>query len=284
MATVKVNGTTLWYEVAGEGPTCLVMHGGLGIDHQLSRPVTERLAGRLRLVFYDHRGNGRSGRPPLETLTMEQLADDADALARRLKAGPVLVLGWSYGGFVAQELAVRHPGRVAGLVLVGTTPGQLGATERPGDEQGPPPPVELAGMMRDPVVAGEEDFAALMRGFVAYMVHRADPAEVVAALDRTVFDAAAWRRSMEVLAGWSVVDRLGQVRAPTLVLAGRHDVLSSPPQADRIASRIPGAERVVFDHSGHALMYDEPDRFLAVVGDWLARHALDRRTLDTAVS
>src|SRR6266540_5005734 len=84
MPTVAVNGTTLWYEVLGEGPTCLVMHGGLGLDHALCRPVVERLAGRLRLVWYDHRGNGRSGRPPLETLTMEQLADDADALAGRL--------------------------------------------------------------------------------------------------------------------------------------------------------------------------------------------------------
>src|SRR6266511_3248237 len=155
MPTVAVNGTTLWYEVLGEGPTCLVMHGGLGIDHQLSRPVTERLAGRLRLVFYDHRGNGRSGRPPLETLTIEQLADDADALARRLGAGPVLVFGWSYGGFVAQELAVRHPGRVAGLVLTGTTPGQLGTTEDPDDDQGPPPPPELAGLMRDRAAVGD---------------------------------------------------------------------------------------------------------------------------------
>src|SRR6266540_2093780 len=214
MPTVAVNGTTLWYEVLGEGPTCLVMHGGLGLDHALCRPVVERLAGRLRLVWYDHRGNGRSGRPPLETLTMEQLADDADALAGRLGAGPV-----------------------------------------------------LAGLMRSPVVAGDQELAAMMRGFVAYMVHRADPAELAPALDRTIFDAAAWRRSMEVLASWSVVDRLGQVRVPTLVLAGRHDVLSSPPQAHRIASRIPGAERVVFDHSGHALMFDEPDRFLAVVGE-----------------
>ncbi|HEX6676744.1 MAG TPA: alpha/beta fold hydrolase [Actinomycetes bacterium] len=284
MPTVEVNGTTLWYEAFGDGPTCLVMHGGLGLDHALCRPVVERLAGRLRLVWYDHRGNGRSGRPPLETLTMEQLADDADALARRLGAGPVLVLGWSYGGFVAQELAVRHPARVAGLVLVGTTPGQLGATERPGGEQGPPPPAELAGLTGRPPAVGDEEFAAVMRGFVAYMVHRADPAELTAALDRTVLDAAAWRRSMEVLAGWSVVDRLGQVRVPTLVLAGRHDFLAAPPQAERIASRIPGAERVVFDHSGHALTYDEPDRFLAVVGDWLARHARDRQTMDTAVS
>src|SRR6266540_5558788 len=156
MSTARLNGTSLYYETVGTGPTCLVMHGGLGLDHTLRHPMLDRLGERLRLAYYDHRGNGRSGRPPLETLTMAQPADDADALAGRLGAGPVLVLGWSYGGIVAQELAVRHPERVAGLVLVGTTPGQLGATERLDDEQGPPPPPELAGLMRSPVVAGDQ--------------------------------------------------------------------------------------------------------------------------------
>ena len=79
---------------------------------------------------------------------------------------------------------------------------------------------------------------------------------------------------MEVLAGWSVADRLGQIEAPALVLVDRHDVLSSPPQGHRIARLLPHAEVAVFEHSGHALFFDEPGRFLAVVGEWLARHHL----------
>ena len=159
-------------------------------------------------------------------------------------------------------------------MLVGTTPGQLGRGENPADDQGPPPPPELAGVLKHPPVTTPEEFARTMRAVAHYMVHCADPGDLAAAFGRCIADAAAWRRSMEVLAGWSVADRLGQIDAPTLVLVGRHDVLASPPQAYRIARRLPNAEVVVFERSGHALFYDEPARFLAVVGDWLARHHL----------
>ncbi len=276
MSTARLNGTSLYYETVGTGPTCLVMHGGLGLDHTLLHPLLDRLGERLRLAYYDHRGNGRSGRPPMETLTMAQLADDADALAEHLGAARVLVLGMSYGGFVAQELAVRHPGRVAGLVLIGTTPGQLGRTENPDDDQGPPPPPELAQLMRQPPV-DDEGYIATMGALTTYLVHRLDPADVARAMDRTIYSPAAWRRSMEVLGTWSAVDRLGEIRVPTLVLVGKHDVLASPAQAYRIARRIPEAEVEVFGESGHALMYDEPDRFFAVVEEWLDRHRLTDR-------
>jgi proline iminopeptidase len=105
------------------------------------------LAERLTLLYLDHRGNGRSGRPPLDTITMEQLADDAATLAGHLDLDHVMVIGHSYGGFVAQELALRHPELVSALMLVDTTPGQRGVTEDPDADQGPPPPPELAEAM-----------------------------------------------------------------------------------------------------------------------------------------
>lgn len=159
-------------------------------------------------------------------------------------------------------------------MLVGTTAGQLGRTESPDDDQGPPPPPELARVLQRRSFATQEEFAGAMRGLATYLVHRADPEDLAAAFDLTILDAAAWQHSMEVLAGWSVADRLGQIEAPALVLVGRHDVLSSPPQGHRIARLLPHAEVAVFEHSGHALFFDEPGRFLAVVGEWLARHDL----------
>jgi len=80
MPVVSLNGTELFYLEHGAGQPCLVMHGGLGADHTGLHPWLDPLGDVVRLVYYDHRGNGRSGRPPLETLTYAQLAADADAL------------------------------------------------------------------------------------------------------------------------------------------------------------------------------------------------------------
>lgn len=270
MPNAELNGTSIWYRREGAGPPCLVLHGGLGVDHTLYQRTLTPLGEHLSLVYMDHRGNGRSGRPPLDTITMEQLADDAAALAEHLNLSKVVVAGHSYGGFVAQELALRHPDLVAGLLLVSTTPGQLGTTESPEDDQGPqPPPEVIAATSVFPTT--DEELDASLRELFRFYLHRLDPAEIEPVLDATVCDLSAMVRGFEVLAGWSSVDRLNEISAPTLVMAGRHDVFTSWPQGVRIASRIPGAEMVIFEDSGHMPWLDEPDRFLAVVREWLVR-------------
>lgn len=271
MPTAPINDTTIHYEVDGSGLPALVLHGGLGFDHSIYRATLGPLTDRLRVVWLDHRGNGRSGRPPLETITMEQLADDAVDLARHLGFDRVVVIGHSYGGFVAQELALRHPAHVAGLVLIDTTPGQLGATESPDDEQGPPMPPEVAARFAV-VPASDEEFKAMAAEFFPNYLYRPETVDAAALLDATVYDVAAMIRGFEVLAGWSSVDRLATITAPTLVMAGRHDVFTSWPQAMRIARAIDGAEVVVFEASGHFPWIEEPERFFAVVGDWLDRN------------
>jgi proline iminopeptidase len=267
MEIAAVRGTALAYTTVGTGPTCLLLHGGLGLDHTLYRPAFDQLADRLRLVYFDHRGNGRSGRPSLSTLTMEQFADDANALAEHLSARRVLVIGHSYGGFVAQELALRHPDRVAGLVLVATTPGQLGTAEP--DEQGTPPPAELAAAMRSTPRTNAE-FADLLSALLPWYLHRLPSAAVEPLLRRSILDVAAWTRSMAVLRTWSSVDRLHRIQVPTLLLVGRHDLFCSPAQSRRIVQRIPGAELVVLEHSGHLPWLEEPEPFFTALGAWLA--------------
>jgi proline iminopeptidase len=201
---------------------------------------------------------------------MEQLADDAVGLADHLGIARFVVLGHSYGGFVAQELALRHPDRVDALVLVDTTPGQLGADEAPGDDQGPPPPPELLALMGS-VPSTDEEMAAMMPQLLPFYFHRTEVSEVQALMEGTVHRADVMVRGFEVLSTWSSYDRLPGITAPTLLLAGRHDVFTSFPQSHRIARRLPDAEVVVFDRSGHFPWIEEPERFFETVLGWLGR-------------
>jgi proline iminopeptidase len=126
MLVEHLNGTELFYVEVGEGLPCLVMHGGPGFDHTCLHPWLDPLAEDMHLVYYDHRGHGRSGRPPVETLTYQQLCSDADALREHLGFEKIAVLGYSFGGGVALEYALRYPERLSRLILLDTGPGGNG--------------------------------------------------------------------------------------------------------------------------------------------------------------
>jgi proline iminopeptidase len=266
----ELNGTRLHYEVDGTGPPLLVLHGGLGLDHHIYRRTLAPLAEHFQLVFPDQRGNGRSPTEDLTSIDMPQLAEDALALAHHLGLDRFSVFGHSYGGFVAQELALRHGDRLDTLVLVDTTPGQLGDGEDETDEQGPEPPPEVVAMMSTIPATDEEMAEGMARLFPAYF-HRPDLLDLPALVEGTVFRAATMVRGFEVLSSWSSVDRLGTLEVPTLVVAGRHDVFTSHPQAHRIGRRVPDSLVVVFDRSGHFPWIEEPDRFWTTLRSWYAR-------------
>jgi proline iminopeptidase len=283
MPSAEVNGTDLHYEVVGEGPTCLVVHGWPGTDHTYLRPSLDRLGSRLRLVYYDQRGHGRSGRPSVETLSMEQLADEAAALAAELSRGPVLVLGHFHGASVAQQLAIRHPDRVAALVLVAATPGELGAGESLLDDladlDATPTPPEVEILQRVPP-GSDAELASTMAALAGHFFDPWDPERAERVFARTTFDAATAVGLTPTLSRWSAVDRLGEVEAPILLITGRHDVFAPPAQARRIERRAPAASLVVLERSGHLPWLDEPEPFAAAVERWLDATATKRSAGD----
>ena len=107
----------LYYETAGSGPTILTMHGGLGLDHSYLR-AHDVLTDRYRVVYYDHRGNGRS--PAGEgTVDLARWQDDAAALLDQLGEQQAIIYGHSFGAWIALGFALRYPTRVRALVLCG---------------------------------------------------------------------------------------------------------------------------------------------------------------------
>lgn len=271
MPEAAVNGTVLHCEMLGDGPLCLVVPGWPGVDHTYLRPDLDRLAERLRLVYYDQRGHGRSARPAPDPMTLEQLADDAGALAAAQGAGPTLVLGHFHGASVALELALRHPALVSGLVLVAATPGQLGAAESLADGlAAAPSPPEVQVLQRVPP-ASDAELQATMGALVGSFFHDPAVADAGRLFAGAAFDARAAVQMMQPLHWWSAVDRLGEIRVPALVIAGGHDVFCPPSEAERIRRGVPSADLVVLEASGHLPWVEEPDAFDAAVHGWLDR-------------
>src|SRR3954471_22683893 len=117
-----INGTEIYYELIGSGRPLMLMHGGLGIDHTYFRPWLDPLADDFQLIFFDFSGNGRSPRSSFEGVTHETWADEADGLRQHLAIERMVLYGLSYGGFLAQEYAIRHQEHLDGLILGSTAP------------------------------------------------------------------------------------------------------------------------------------------------------------------
>lgn len=270
MSTAPIHGTTLFYTVVGEGLPCLVMHGGLGLDHHYLTPGLDPLGDTLQLIYYDHRGNGSSGRPPRETLTHAQLADDAAALASHLGHDRVAVLGFSYGGFIALEFALRHPDRLSHLLLMGTAPvfdyqdAVVANARRKGATD-----AQLAALESEAEAATDEAFGKHIETLWPLYFHRYR-AEYDGLLDDVVYSVQGQPPAAES-AAYDVRERLGEIAAPTLILAGRDDFVCPPPQAQRLAEGIPGAELHMFEHSGHMPYVEEPEATFTAVRSWLRR-------------
>lgn len=128
---IEVNGVRLFFDVEGpklavendvlvERPTVILLHGGPGADHGLYKPAFGALADIAQVIYLDHRANGRSESGPQDRWCLEQWADDLAAFCDALEIEKPVILGVSFGGFVAQAFATRYPDRLGGLVLVST--------------------------------------------------------------------------------------------------------------------------------------------------------------------
>lgn len=270
----KINGIELHYEIDGTGPVCFVLHGGLGLDHTLYRRSLEPLTATLRLVFVDLRGNGRSACTDLETITMEQLADDVVRLADHLQLDDFLVLGHSYGGFVAQELALRHPERVRALMLLGTRGGALGSHEDPERHCVPARPAGLVEL--DALPLPDRDAAAEYWERSAPYFTNPEHIELLRDLMKnTIYEGPVRKRGSVVYnAGWSTIDRLSTLTMPTLLVVGSNDQVCPPADSRRIADQLPNGTLVEIEGANHWPWFETPEIFYDTVHHWLDENGI----------
>jgi proline iminopeptidase len=270
MPVAHLNGTELFYVDVGEGLPYLVMHGGLGGDHTCLHPWLDPLGDVMRLVYYDHRGNGRSGRAPSETITFEQLCADADALRDHLGFEKVGVLGYSFGGCIALEYALRYPEHLSHLILLSTTPSFEHQEEIEANAR-------CKGATQEQLEALEasaEDDADMWRVWkviepLYFHAYDEDLAERV--MGKTIPSAYAAEAGDALVEEWDLALRLGEISAPTLIIVGEDDFICPPTRAKIMHERIPNSELVVFERSGHFAHVEEPEAFFDAVRGWLRR-------------
>ena len=276
MTKIDVRDVDLCVDVVGRGRPLVLMHGGPGADHWTLLPFRQ-LSDRFTVVFYDHRCNGRSVGAPVSSMTWENLTADADALRERLGFDRWAVLGHSFGGNVALEYALRYPDNLSHLILLDTGGDSWWAQHNAPDllaKRGfSRRRVELARRWFNGQTAPWEFFPTLMRLAGAY-----DPHTSLFSALRTM---AAERRSKarphaqifgfgHLLKGWTVMDRLGEIGVPTLVMAGRDDFIFPPEHQGQLAAGLPNARLEIIEGAGHNPHDERTGEVMKAVTDFLS--------------
>lgn len=260
MPFLQVREIRMYYELAGDGPRLLFI-SGTGGDLRVKPNIFDApIAKQFELLTYDQRALGQTERPATQP-TMADYADDAAALLDAVGWDRCAVLGVSFGGMVAQELALRHPGRVERLVLACTSSGGPGGSSYPLHELAELPIEERAPMMiplNDTRMAALEEsdterYERVLRRTIEALSAGASDAEAV----------EGRRMQLEARRHHDAHLRLPQLRLPVMICAGRYDAIAPLENAEALQAQIAGSRLEVFE-GGHLFMIQDKRAYLAM--------------------
>ncbi len=276
MTILQVRDVSLFVEVIGHGYPLVLMHGGPGLDHTTLLPLRP-LADQFTLAFYDHRCNGRSVGAPVSSMTFENLTADADALRQALGFDQWAVLGHSFGGNVALEYALRYPQRLSHLILMNTGGDQWwvnhNAPELLAKRGYRASAVQAARRFYNGQLAPGEFLPTIMRFSSAYNYHNSLLSVVqgvIAGHIPKMRPEALIFGYRQLLKRWTVMERLGEIRVPTLVVAGRYDFLFPTEHQVALAAGIANAHLQIIECAGHNPHMERPADVMQAVKGFLA--------------
>lgn len=264
MPRATINGVELFYEESGQGEPILFHHGYTGSHDVWSELIAPRLRDRYRCIVMDARGAGDSGHPA-SGYTVEQYARDVVGMADFLGLDTFTYCGHSMGGVIGMELGITHAARLNKLILVAPAPSD--------GVQAPPEVFERSRQLRR-----ERARDTMIRERTIMSARTPDAARIAAAVDRALsVSDGHFEQSWQSLVDARLGERLAQLTAPTLMIAGAADGLLLANLAD--FQKLPNATLHVFSRVGHGVPSDVPDEFAAVVADFMEHGVVVAKTL-----
>jgi proline-specific peptidase len=280
---IPFRGFETWYRDVGpvNGVPLLCLHGGPGSSHHSFEPLEALADQGRRVVLYDQLGCGASDRPEdPELWTVELFVDEIGAVRRALGLEQIHLFGSSWGSMLGIEYVLTEPVGLVSLILNSPPTASVTWTaearrlrdDLPEDVKRVLARHEAAGTTDDP------EYEAAEEVFWRRHICRLDPLPACvqrarAAKSRKVYEAlwgvSEWNANGK-LRNWDVRARLAEIDVPTLVTSGRYDECT-PKLAEDAQRGIPGAERVLFEDSSHTAYVEEPERFRAVLAEFIAR-------------
>lgn len=243
---------------SGTGKPVLLLHP-VGLDATFWEGLIETLSTRCKVVAVDTAGHGASpdaSRPS----RMSERVDDVIQLIQDRNLGPAIVLGASFGGMIAQNLALARPDLVDGLILAGC-PGRIPAEAR-------------TAILKRGTDAEEGGMAAVLdttieRWFTAEFMST----EAVTRVGQRLMDdkPSNWAAAWEAVAEHDALDRLSAFTKPSLVIAGEKDLATPLAAKEALAAALPAATLVVLPNAPHMMHIEQPNEFHAAVSSYLDR-------------
>ena len=244
---VRAGGILIGYRQFGSGPPLVLIAGEASSMSYWGYELPRRLSKQFRVTEFDNRGVGHSTDQPSRPLSIELMADDTARLLAALGIPKAVVIGWSTGGEIGLSLVERHPDKLRALIVSGATAG--GSTE-----------VDMnthSGSLLNSLFPASARTAELayFAGILAMPVEKVG--RKIAARQGASEDRFAKTND--------TYNSLTKIRVPVLVTAGGVDGIVPPANARLIAARIPRARLVIFPGAGHMMMFQDIDRFVALV-------------------
>jgi 3-oxoadipate enol-lactonase len=264
---VDTNGQQIYYEMHGEGES-LILIMGIGGDSTMWAPYqVPAFSTKYQVIVLDNRDAGRSSKAT-SSYTIADMADDVAGLLDGLGIERAHILGISMGGMIAQEFALQHPDRLNKMILTGTG----GATGRAKFD-----PIMAWNFVKQhdtdgPAFAAQQFIWLFSTDFLRN--HQAvDKTLALFAGNPNPFSPEAYARQAEAYLQHDALNRLKDVKVPTLVISGEQDRLAPPWIARELAGAIPDAMFRLVEGSGasHALILERPDDFNKIVMSFLGK-------------